>query len=121
MRSVAKTVTLQSLTNHPPKPIVEVVLLTTLRSTDSSSAGSALSSTVVIIEVARATGVYDMVREDRSSYSVWRARVQLAKSQRLEELHLNFDEERLKACMGYEWGKYVNTKHVNSIDNKCWI
>ena len=41
---------------------VGVVLLTTLRCTDSS--------TVVTIEVARATGVYDMVREDRSSYSV---------------------------------------------------
>ena len=36
---------------------VEVVLLTTLRSTDSSTAGSAQSSTVVTIEVARATGV----------------------------------------------------------------
>ena len=59
-----------------PKPIVGVVLLTTLRSADSSTAGSTQSSTVVTIEVARATGVYDMVREDRSSYSVWRARVQ---------------------------------------------
>ena len=65
-----------SIQSQTSNIIVGVALLTTLRSTDSSTAGSALSSTVVIIEVARATGVYDMVREDRSSYSVWRARVQ---------------------------------------------